>query len=317
MRSHALLRWCLVAVLAGCSGGSPRGRAADGHPATAAAAVAAAAPAAPAHMPPPESDYAPPTERGTFRDPGVFVDGQPVGVLRYGELPANLPVTWVTLDDGRKSRRYKIVDYLKTIGVNPAKVKAVHFYGGHRLSIVPGNLLRRYPNDVMFSFLQGTTGKPRPHYPSKDDFTVSKIDMISTMTIYVDKDPPRFDEKKRDLVDENGNPFAGVPYATAELRGGTRVYAGGLLVGAIKRNTLGGQADDHHSLAEWLEASGVDTSKYKTISFIADDQVVAELPASQAVDFAAPPKSSGQMVFFLPNAAPGAEPPKVAAVLLN
>src|SRR5438067_9777134 len=120
-------------------------------------AAAASQPAkAPAAAPPPpasgsaeggggEDDEGNPLASGAkkWRDTGVYVDGQPVGVLRFGELPIRLKPVWVEQEHSvefgpddkgprvgiRPERRYRFIDYLKAVGVDVAKIKEIQVMG--------------------------------------------------------------------------------------------------------------------------------------------------------------------------------------------
>src|SRR5687768_6836590 len=73
---------------------------------------------------------------GRWKDTGVYVDGTPVGVLSFGELPVELPPVWVEdevsvpVKPGEKSpgyklvkqRHYRFVDYFKAVGIDLQKV---------------------------------------------------------------------------------------------------------------------------------------------------------------------------------------------------
>ncbi len=81
-----------------------------------------------------------------FKDPGVYIDGKPASVLRFGELPHTLKPVWIEEraaapfkkgDKGPrhlivKSRRYRFSEYFQSLGVDLDKVKELHMYGGNQ-----------------------------------------------------------------------------------------------------------------------------------------------------------------------------------------
>ena len=81
-----------------------------------------------------------------FKDPGVYIDGVPTSVLRFGELPITLKPVWIEEraavafkkgDEGprfriTKTRRYRFSDYFRELGVDLEKIKELHIYGGNQ-----------------------------------------------------------------------------------------------------------------------------------------------------------------------------------------
>ena len=81
-----------------------------------------------------------------YKDPTVYVDGKPTGVLRFGELPVTLKPVWkeekaaVPFKKGDKGprfrivkeRRYRFSDYFRELGVDVDKITEVHLYGGNQ-----------------------------------------------------------------------------------------------------------------------------------------------------------------------------------------
>ncbi len=286
--------------------------------------------ARPAHPPIPTTHDNPEEEKVRFRDAGVFVDGVPIAVMRFGEMPKALEVKWTTLDDGRKVRRYLLCDYLALLGIDVDKIKAVHVYGGRgRATRIDGDLIRQYRKKLLFSYTQGEKGKPRVNWPSDDpDFHVTeRVDTIAGLAIYVNDAPPRWDADRRVLVGADGKDLDWIPTKT-ELRGGTRVYVDDRLAGAVKRNMLAdtflvpGQtasADDaRYQLFPLLASEQIDMTKIKHIALISEDVAIATLDAAKPLQFSAPPKSSGQIVVYVPAGDPsGLTDAHVQALLLS
>ena len=70
-------------------------------------------------------------------DVGVFVDGVQTSVLRFGDLPT-MPSE--TLEGG--AVRYRLVDYVKAIGVAPESIRSIHIHGNNdRIASVEGSEL--------------------------------------------------------------------------------------------------------------------------------------------------------------------------------
>jgi hypothetical protein len=238
----------------------------------------------------------------------VYLDGKSVGVLRSLELPLSLRPHLVTIGDGEQVPRYAMTDYVRTY-VDPARVKGVHLYGGSRVATLDGDEFRRIGDRLMFSFTQGDRGKPRLHWPSEPIHVSTTIDMVSAITVYVDKVPPAYSAERRCLVDDKGAPIEGVPYAPVEQGKGTRVYVDGALVATIKRKTLtndivlaDGATHARFSLAQYLAKVGVDTARPRDVDFISGDDLFRRMSAadwsSEKADlgFTVPARSQGQAV---------------------
>lgn len=228
-----------------------------------------------------------------WRDTGVYVDGRPVGVLDFGELPVGLKPTWipeehsVEFDYGSTgprtrttyARRYKMIDYLKAVGVDVAKIKEIHVMGPKLTSIMiaSGKQLRsKEGQGLMFRFGIAVGGKAIPVVPEK--FGNGKhADKISAVMVYVNKKPPVLVEDVGLQLD--GKDVDGIPYYGDPMRGGVRVYANDLLQTQIKRQLLkdvpgelGADGKQHWSLWKILASKGVDTSKLVEGWVIADER---------------------------------------------
>jgi hypothetical protein len=250
------------------------------------------------------------TKKRRYPEPMVYVDGEAVAGLRFLELPPKLKTHWVkTSDDWVPARRFSVADYIEALGVDLSKVKQVHFIGGrNRHSIVEGAEVARKRDKFMFSFTQGERGKPRMHYPLDGMEVNTQIDIIGTMVIYQNRTPPKYDGLKKYTYFEEGQPIQGIPYATDERTGGTRVYVDGKLVGAIKRKTLPNavaipgtteQGLTRFGFRAYLDHIGIGAEKIQGMELVSGDDVAATYDAKAYAE-----KSAG-MVFTLPKRSRG------------
>jgi hypothetical protein len=218
-----------------------------------------------------------------WRDTGVYLDGKPIGMLSFAELPLTLAPTWVPVrmsaekradkpeEEGwrmGKQRRYKFTDYLRSLGVDPSTIKELHLYGSKASDsvVVTGkDLTSPAADEFFFRFGGRVYGKALPSMPA--NFGNGKSpDKITSVMIYVKKTPPELVRNEGFFLD--GVEQKGVPYFGEPLRGGVRVYLDNRLVAYIKRQdlpTASATADDagnlHWKLYEVLAGQGVDTSK--------------------------------------------------------
>ncbi len=184
-----------------------------------------------------------------FKEPGVYVDGKLVGILRFEELPVPLEPFWHTeeamefVEMGKPKqkvvytqRRYRVTTYLEALGVDLKKVKEVHIYGGLKrpmAKIVDGKSLLKHDN-LMFRFGSSVFGKPIAACPK--ELGMGKCpDQMTTMLVYIDKTPPTVKDNKVYL---NGKRITGIPYLGDPIRGGVRVYKDNRYVTSIKRREL-------------------------------------------------------------------------------
>jgi len=218
-----------------------------------------------------------------WKDTGVYLDGQPIGFLTFGEIPITLQPTWVkdkvsaekrphSNDPGwrwAQQRYYKFTDYLRAVGVDPAKVVEMHVYGPKytQAIIATGkDLMTKEANEFMFRFGVNVGGKALPHLPY--GFANGKTpDKISSVMIYIKKKPPVLD-KQIGLFVLDGVEQTGVPYYGEPIRGGVRIYMDDKLSTIIKRQeldatkaTTGPDGDLYWSYYDWLASKGVDTTK--------------------------------------------------------
>jgi len=257
-------------------------------------------------------------KRQRFQEAIVYVDGEELAVMRLTELPPALKPVMLKLPDGREVPRYRYDEYLEALGVDMAKVKALHIYGGRtRVSIISGDMARRFRETLRFDFLRGENGgKTRMRYPDgRDGFrTNTTIDLVVALAVYVKKDPPEFDQAEGEFHWPDGGVVEGIPYAPQEEGHGTRFYVDGKLVSAMHRKTLPDKllmedsAPGHvrFSLTKYLDSVGVDAKQAKAVDFVWNDDVFARMSGPswgrerESVAFSIPAHSHGKVAIHLP-----------------
>jgi hypothetical protein len=264
--------------------------------------------------PPTAGESAPVTKRARLREATVYVDGNPIAVLRAMEVPPSIKTHAMATLSGSVDR-YLVGEYLGALGVDLAKVRAIHFHGGSRLAVIDGVEARRVASTLSFEFAGGDRGKPRMHFPAGVAVNTT-VDMISAMTVYVDKEPPIFhdDGASGFLSFADGVRIDGIPYAPEEQLKGTRVYVDGVLVSTLKRKTLPNKllldgvesSPARFSLSRWLESVGVDTDGARAIDLVSGDDLVRRIEASDwareqsSSAFVIPAHSHGQLAVDVP-----------------
>lgn len=236
-----------------------------------------------------------------FGDSAVYVDGKPVGVVRFGELPLGLKGKVFDLGSGYHQTHYSFVDYVRALGIDAKRLKAMHLYGGRRAALVDQKELARVGDEITFTFNQNTRGKPRVHWPHRKINVNTTIDMISSVAFYVDKDPPVLNDRG-DLVMPDGKPIEGkVPYAPEEQGNGTRIYVDGDLVGTVKRKKLSDDiitGEDRFSLMGYAAKLRPEAKDAKSVDLLAGDDVVGRLApeGAKTLAFNVPQHNRGQAV---------------------
>jgi hypothetical protein len=243
--------------------------------------------------------------RDRWRGGGVYLDGRPIGMLRFAELPVGLVPVWETQRQRlpfragepiryreSQARRYRITDYLRAVGVPLDRIVEVHLHGGRDAAIVlTRDDLLRHPDDLLFKFAGETYGKPIPVVRSISANTT--FDNLAALTIYIDRKPPRLTHDHR--LELDGIPVRGIPYRGEPLREGVRVYLDNRLVAVLKRNQLISGFSVRWSLGDVLERQGVDTARIARLELIHDESRTAKLAWGQ-IDFAFNPAASGEVV---------------------
>ncbi len=253
-----------------------------------------------------------------FKEPGVYVDGKPLGVLRFGELPVPLEPVWfeeraaVSFKPGdnkprfriAKQRRYRYRDYLAAIGVDVSKIKEMHIYGGNQRAaavVIPGDSVRDN-DDFLFRFGGSIWGKPLPACPSGVGDGKCP-DQIGSIAVYVEKDPP---VRKGGHFYFEGKKIDGIPYLGKPIRGGVRVYLDGPLTTIVKRNKLkssglkstGPEGKEVYKFFDFLKSQGIDTDVVQEAWIVRYDRRVRKLTRKEllSTSFKASPVGSGEIL---------------------
>ncbi len=247
-------------------------------------------------------------------DAPVYLDGKSVGVIRFVELPPSVKAKVIKLPGGYSQTNFTFNDYFKAIGVDVAKIQALHLYGGKRTVVVDAAELHRMGDKLQFSFIRGDRGKVRMEWPAQKLNVNTTIDMLTRVAIYVDKQPPHLDSEG-DLAMPDGTKVAEdkMPYVDTEAGNGTRVYIDGSYVATVKRRKLGedlrvpaqDEQDVRFSLAGYTRTLGVDGANAKAIDFISGDDVVGRVDgaAAKQLSFSLPRHNQGRISVDLPSTA--------------
>ena len=265
-------------------------------------------------------DYTPAefkTGNSRWKDAVIYLDGKPIDFLTFGELPITLKPTWIkdkvsaekrpgTNDlpwRWAQQRFYKFTDLLKALGVDVRKVKEMHVYAskfGESIIATAKDLQSPAAEKFMFRFGGDILGKPIPAVPPHFA-NGGHPDKTTSVMIYVDKTPPKFDPVEDKFV-LDGQPIMGVPYYGEPLRGGVRIYLDDRLATIVKRQELDVKTakkqpdgDLLWSFADFLKTKGVDTSKVVEGWVIRDERRAEKLsrPELLAVWFSASSQAHG------------------------
>jgi hypothetical protein len=236
-----------------------------------------------------------------WRDTGVYLDGQPIGVLSFGELPIGLKPVWIEEEHSvefgpddkgprtRKSveRRYRFTDLFKALGVDLNKVKTVQVLGPKMTEVISasGKELRARGKEFMFRFGTGTGGKAMPVVPMNFGNKV-KPDKIAAVMLYIDKKAPDIVMDEGMILD--GKPVDGIPYFGDPFRGGIRIYQDDKLTMTIKRPMLretraepSTDGKQRYKLWPLLQSHGVDVAKVVEGWTIADERRKGKLTRAE------------------------------------
>jgi hypothetical protein len=244
----------------------------------------------------------------------AYVDGTPVSVVRRTELPPSLvPLSLPKLDGLNVPRYFRLYDYVRALGVDVSKVRAVELHGSRgRVATVYGHELQRFKDALVFDFSQETRGKPRARWSIPALAEPTQIDQFTALAIYVNKTVPKYDPRSGTLL-VDGQPSSGVPYASGDRPNGMRVYVDGKLVGCLKRRFL---EDDlvastsvgktAYALRVFLAKLGIDMHAAKTIDLLDGDDLAARFDATEWAagagpeTFWLPERSMGKAMMDLP-----------------
>lgn len=255
-----------------------------------------------------------------FKDPGVYADGVLVGMLKFGEIPVPLEPIWFEEEaslefkaggkDPRtkivKQRRYRFTDYFEAIGIDVAKIKEFHIYGGNKrraAALIPGDALRSRKDEFTFRFGGDVWGKPIPSCPPKAIKTRCP-DQLTAVTVYLEREPPV--RKGNDFI-LNGEPIYHIPYYGEPIRGGVRVYLDGRLVTTIKRRKLTDESiavqtpdgETQWKFLEFLKLQGVETGGVQEAWLISQNRRVKRIGVAELsrATFVAIAQRSGVILF--------------------
>ncbi len=305
---HLVMSACLVALATagtpGCSKKAPQ----------VAAPVAAAAPSAAPNGATPAVAVEHGKRKQRAIDPPVYVDGTPVAIMRFAELPPGM--TQYAKTAGSEKIFFRLADYVAALGVSLDKVKAIHVGGKQRMwTRVTGDELRANTSELLFHFTKGNGGKPSSDWDTSKLSHSVRVDYFTSLAIFTSKDEPALDLVRSCYLQQDGECSDKVPYVEADMAKGTRIYVDGRLSNIVKRRLVKddsilegkGTPSPHYSLARYLDSVGVDTKTAKAVEFIADDdRFVGRASQSQwksnepAVFFTLPPHAHGKVMANLP-----------------
>jgi len=186
-----------------------------------------------------------------FKHPTIYLDGKPIAILRYGEVPAKTKVSWYRLSTGKQVRRFRLADYIEGLGIKLSELSAVHIYGGpYRFAVFNGKQMNKHRKLIEFSFSQETGGKVRMHWgagvPTND-----ALDKIANVALYKKRKAPVF-SRERNVLELDGVATNDVPYVNEDERlNGVRVYLDGRLVHNIRRNELEASSQSRRKESGW------------------------------------------------------------------
>jgi hypothetical protein len=238
-----------------------------------------------------------------WKDVGVYLDGKPMAFLTFGELPITLKPTWVKDKVSQdkppncpecpawkwsQQRFYKFTDLLKSLGIDPRKVKTMHVYGSRLTQSVVASgkdLMTKQADQFMFRFGMDVAGKPLPWIP--EGFGNGKTpDKIAGVMIYIDRKAPMVVRDEGIVLD--GELVTGVPYYGEPIRGGIRIYLDDKLATIIKRQELDPKAatktksgELEWRFGEFLKSKGVDATNVVEGWVIRDERRTEKIPFAE------------------------------------
>ena len=305
-----------LTTLAGCrsrSGSKPEG---DEAPKPVAAKVKDAAPekvgTSGRHRAKEGSDWKPAEfkrGRAKWKETGVYVDGVPVAMLTYGEMPLGMTPFWTGDDEpgDEATQRFRFHELLQKVGVDVTKIKEMHVYGGGlHTAVISGDDARKHSDKLGFRFGTGIQGKTIISFPPKLKVNTT-FDKMTALTVYVDKKPPAIDSRRERPI-KDGKIIWTIPYFGDPIRGGVRIYKDNRLALHLKRNKLEESEDtsewtkdkkeQRFKLSAFLSKYGVDLSDVVVAQVIRHDKR-QEILTKEQLDgayFTALPQSSGMIL---------------------
>jgi hypothetical protein len=258
-----------------------------------------------------------------FKETWVYVDGEPKGALLLAEIPSWLPVQWMddvegldfnkfTPADKRVKKvqllRYNLLEYLKAIHVDTAKIKEIYVQGGG-YSELTRSILDTYGKDITFDFMGNDLTKSRFYGPKTVNVNLT-YDRYVAVNVIINKPLLTFDQRHH-ARDASGALLNGIPYHGTPERGGVRVYLDGEMAFVIKRNSLGdvgrvSPSEPRWSLMKLLAANGIhpdiggiDVVSDKDIYNMHRTRLAADV--MQDPTFMTSSNASGQVVFGADN----------------
>jgi hypothetical protein len=248
-----------------------------------------------------------------YRDPMIYVDGEPRASFTYNEMPAEVKVLEHHYDaeDGI-THRMLVCDYFHALGADCNKIKETHWYQGRgRVAIISGEELRRFQKRLFMNFTKDLSGKPRVEWHGAPGLSINeRPDLVANVAIYIAKKPPVWSDEQWALVDDRGVAYEGMPYAHEDGRRGVRVNVDGIFKARLKRNLVEGNltpvnADapnetPRYRLLDFLAAQKVALNKVRGVDLVVREERVVRVPAAEAaaVQFTALKQQHGEMMFY-------------------
>ena len=226
-------------------------------------------------------------ERGGRRQVAVYLDGEPIAAMRYGELPKKVQEVWVEagIDEGEgipKYRRFRLAEYLEALGIKLSRLKGILLGSGRgRLAAIEPKELIKHRQEMMFSFTGDTSGGVEMHYAPKIKSN-DVIDKLTSIYLFQNKEAPIWRPEKK-IYEIKGEPMTRIPYIEEPLKNGTRIYFDDKLRAIVKRKHLIGdevgnkEGKDKESptvsLRAYLINLDIPVAKAKYIELVASDRV--------------------------------------------
>lgn len=239
----------------------------------------------------------------------VFVDGQQVAVLRYGDVPAMANVGTAS------APAFRLSDYLAALGVNVDKVRAAHFMSSHHtLGQLLGRELRAEKARFRVQFASGDSGVPQARWDTVGLADSYNVHEIWKVFVYVDKPAPAIDKERQCYLEKDGTCRAEAPYGDGKAIKGTRIYLDGRMVGFVKRRLVtediksgvrpSGEVE--YSLSGFIKTLGVDPASLTAMDLVAGDDIIARADSALVRDvgaklsFVLPAHQHGKVMVHVP-----------------